>query len=292
MSPEVESWMNLVFRWLHVVAGVMWIGHLWFFNFVNAQVAKTYDGDSKKKVVPELMPRALYWFRWGAAYTFITGVLLLGLVIYMPSGVMSRVIQQSTSADQPVLSTGLGTAIGLGLLVVAFLIYDVMWKAMAKQEMAGMAVSFALVVGVAFGLAQVYSGRAVLIHIGAMFGTIMAANVWMRIWPNQRRIIAAIKDGKAPDAAWVGLAGLRSKHNTYMSIPLIAFMISSHYSTILYGTSNDPMIVPGVVGGTVAVGWLLAKFFFNKSAGKAPTEFLPADYTPAAAPAAAAGDKK
>src|SRR4051812_22486992 len=83
MSPELNNWLQLAFRWLHVIAGIMWIGHLWFFNFVNAQVAKTYDGDSKKKVVPELMPRALYWFRWGAAYTFITGILLFGLVYAM-----------------------------------------------------------------------------------------------------------------------------------------------------------------------------------------------------------------
>src|ERR1700741_1199402 len=81
-----EFWkdvVHLIFRWIHVVAGVMWIGHLYFFNFVNAQVAKTYDADSKKKVVPELMPRALYWFRWGAAYTFITGILMAGLIYYM-----------------------------------------------------------------------------------------------------------------------------------------------------------------------------------------------------------------
>src|ERR1051325_10876338 len=87
MDPNISEWLNLVFRWIHVVAGVMWIGHLWFFNFVNAQVAKSYDADSKKKVVPELMPRALYWFRWGAAFTWITGILLLGLVYYM-GGIM------------------------------------------------------------------------------------------------------------------------------------------------------------------------------------------------------------
>ncbi len=83
MDPRVNAWLELIFRWLHVIAGIMWIGHLWFFNFVNAQLAKTYDADSKKKVIPELMPRALYWFRWGAAYTFITGILLLGVVYYM-----------------------------------------------------------------------------------------------------------------------------------------------------------------------------------------------------------------
>src|SRR5213595_685295 len=82
MDSTVSEWLNLVFRWIHVLAGVMWIGHLWFFNFVNGQVAKTYDADTKKKVVPELMPRALYWFRWGAAFTWVTGVLLLMLAYY------------------------------------------------------------------------------------------------------------------------------------------------------------------------------------------------------------------
>src|SRR5438067_4958886 len=87
MDPRVTEWFNLIFRWAHLAAGVMWIGHLWFFNFVNSQLAKTYDPDSKKKVLPELMPRALYWFRWGAAYTFITGILLL-LLVYWHGGLM------------------------------------------------------------------------------------------------------------------------------------------------------------------------------------------------------------
>src|SRR5213594_3463302 len=82
MDPNVSEWLNLIFRWIHVLAGVMWIGHLWFFNFVNAQVAKTYPPEGKKQVLPELMPRALYWFRWGAAYTFISGILLLFLLYW------------------------------------------------------------------------------------------------------------------------------------------------------------------------------------------------------------------
>src|SRR5262245_14794716 len=86
---DFRTWMELLFRWMHVVAGIAWIGHLYFFNFVNSQVAKTYDADSKKKVVPELMPRALYWFRWGAAWTWITGFLLAGLVYYGTDNLMS-----------------------------------------------------------------------------------------------------------------------------------------------------------------------------------------------------------
>src|SRR2546421_10613431 len=84
MDSNLNEWLNLVFRWIHVLAGVMWIGHLYFFNFVNAQLAKTYDADSKKKVVPELMPRALYWFRWGAMYTFISGLLLASFQFWHP----------------------------------------------------------------------------------------------------------------------------------------------------------------------------------------------------------------
>jgi uncharacterized membrane protein len=261
MDDNVRAWLELIFRWVHVVAGVMWIGHLYFFNFVNAQVAKTYDGDSKKKVVPELMPRALYWFRWGAAYTWVTGILLLGLVYSMGGTLVP---------PESGVGVGLGTAIGLGLLVVGFLVYDVLWKSMAKQEMPGAIVSLVLVAGVAFGLSMIFTGRAVFIHIGALFGTIMAANVWMRIWPSQRKIIGAIKGGTAPDAALVALAGLRSKHNTYMSVPLILLMISNHYPTV-YG-SGMAWIYAVVL---VAVGWLLTKQLYTKSAGPAPAKYEP-----------------
>src|SRR5581483_11902520 len=251
------------------------------------QVAKTYDADSKKKVVPELMPRALYWFRWGAAYTFITGILLLGLIYYMGVKVTPRVIEPE---GRLVVSEGLAAAIGLGVPLIAFVIYDAMWKALQKQEMAGAVLSFVLLVGVAFGLGQVFSGRAVLIHIGATMGIIMAANVWMRIWPNQRRIITSIKEGKAPDAAWAALAGLRSKHNTYMSMPLLFLMISNHYASYVYGTSNDPIYTPVFVAGFVAAGWAIAKFCFVKSGTPAPTQYL--IELPAAPAPAASADKK
>jgi uncharacterized membrane protein len=258
MDATVSEWLNLVFRWIHVVAGVMWIGHLWFFNFVNAQVAKTYDAESKKKVIPELMPRALYWFRWGAAFTWITGFFLLGIVIYM-GGVLIETDQVK------------GTAIGVGLagLVVAWVVYDLLWKQLAKNEMVGAIVSFVLIVGAAFGLDQVMSHRAVYIHIGGYLGTIMAANVWMRIWPNQRKIIAAAKAGSPPPDGAPALAALRSKHNTYMSVPLIFFMISNHFPTVTYG--SDLRIV--WVAVFVALGWGMAKLMYNKSGTAAPAQF-------------------
>src|SRR5688572_10150124 len=162
----VQSYTEFLFRWIHVAAGIMWIGHLYFFNFVNAHVAKTYDAASKKAVVPQLMPRALYWFRWGAAYTWITGILLLGLVIDMGGGLESRI------------GNGPGMAVGFGALIVGFAVYDFLWKSpLAKNERNAAIVSYVLVIASTWGLSQVFGGRAVWIHIGSMFGTIMAANV-------------------------------------------------------------------------------------------------------------------
>ena len=269
-ASEINGYLNLVFRWLHVIAGIMWIGHLWFFNFVNAQFVKSYDADSKKKLLPELMPRALYWFRWGAAYTWITGVLLLAFVYYMGGALFN---QGST------MSPGVGAAISLGSMVVAFLVYDILWKSpLAKNEMVGAAVSLVLLVAVTIGLGRVYSGRAVLIHVGAILGTIMAANVWMRIWPNQKKIIAGVKGDKpAPDASVPALAGLRSKHNTYMSMPLIFFMVSNHYSTVygMAGSDHDLAHDFGwaIVAVFVLAGWGIAKFCYTKSASDAPKQY-------------------
>src|SRR5882762_10008172 len=133
-GDSMNEWLNVIFRWTHLAAGVMWIGHLWFFNFVNAQLAKTYDPDSRKKVLPELMPRALYWFRWGAAYTWITGVLLLGLVYYMGQQTLANGVDWSAGAIIMIVVTFLGV-----------FLYDALWKSgLAGNLRAGVIVSFVL----------------------------------------------------------------------------------------------------------------------------------------------------
>jgi uncharacterized membrane protein len=206
------------------------------------------------------MPRALYWFRWGAAYTWATGFLLLGIVYYM-GGV----------AIDEGQSNGVATAVGVLSLFVAWIIYDLLWKQMAKREQVGAAVSFVLIAAVAFGLNEVMSGRSLFIHVGAIFGTIMASNVWMRIWPNQRKIIAAAKAGTPPPDGVAPLAALRSKHNTYMSVPLIFFMISSHFPTVAYGDNPQWRWVYASV--FVAIGWGITKLLYGKSATPAPAQY-------------------
>jgi uncharacterized membrane protein len=226
---------------------------------VNAQLAKTYDPDSRKKVLPELMPRALYWFRWGAAYTWITGILLLFLV-YWFGGTM-------VDPDKKMGPHAAG-GIGLVLMIVGFLVYDVLWKSI-KNEKAGAAISFVLVAVFAYVLTLFMSGRAMYIHVGGLFGTIMAANVWMRIWPNQRKIIAGVKGtAPAPDPSVAALAALRSKHNTYMSMPLMFMMVSNHFPT-LYGSDLNWVILMVLI----AVGWGVTRFLYQKSASPAPAQF-------------------
>lgn len=258
MPENVTEWLNLVFRWIHVVAGITWIGHLYFFNWVNAHVAKTYDADSKKKVVPELMPRALYWFRWGAAWTWITGVLLAGIVIWMSEDVL-----RGTNPNTNYLGQWPTIDIAFGLFIVGFLVYDLLWKSpLAKNEMVGVAVSFALLVAACFGLSRIMGGRSMFIHIGALLGTIMAGNVWMRIWPAQRKIIGGIAGtSPAADAAIPAMAGLRSKHNTYMSVPLVFTMISNHFGTV-YGHDLNWLILAGFI----AAGFAATKGLYVMSA--------------------------
>lgn len=206
-----------IFRWIHVVAGILWIGLLYFFNWVNGPFAATMDGETKKKVVPELMPRALFWFRWGAAYTWVTGILLLLLVFY-----------HGGAAFESGQSSAIGYA-GLGLALAAPFIYEILAKTIKKNEVLAV-VGVAIVAGLTWVMMS-YLGfgfRGYAIHIGAAFGTIMAFNVWFRIWPSQQKIITAIKGGTPPDAVVVALAGARSKHNTFMSVPLVLMMLNQH----------------------------------------------------------------
>jgi uncharacterized membrane protein len=231
-----------VLRWIHVVAGIAWIGHLYFFNWVNAHFAPTMDAETKKKVVPELMPRALYWFRMGAAFTWITGFLLAGLVFYMSSGLMWASGAADWSAPSLVM---------LLLTWLGFLVYDQVFGKFKDQRVTfavGLAAVAAVLAGMEYWAKWSFRGQA--IHVGMLFGTTMAFNVWFRIWPAQQKIITAIKSGTAPDAALVAMAGARSKHNTYMSVPLVFAMLNAHQT---WAASNQPWTFFAVV----AVGWWL-----------------------------------
>ncbi len=254
MNPQVNDLLQLLFRWAHVVAGITWIGLLYFFNWVNGPFQGKIDGPTKKLVNPELMPRALYWFRWGAAWTWITGILLGGLIYYQTASVLF----DSDHIGNP----WLWLAIVLVMLAVGFVLYNAIMKMLPNKDVAA-AICLVLFAGAYLLLEYVghFSGRALYIHMGLMFGTTMALNVWMVIWPNQKKIITALKAGTplAPDSPEVKIAGLRSKHNTYMSVPLVFAMISNHYPTMYGSSSRDICILAVIVVGFIAVRLCYAK---------------------------------
>lgn len=263
---NVSEWLNLIARWTHVFVGILWIGQTYFFTWLDGRLTeeeKTTGGaDAKaelwmvhsggfyvvsKQSVPG--PRKLHWFRWEAALTWLSGMILLVIVYYMGGALVD--------ADVLDISVGTATALSLGLLVVAWLVYDLMVQSpLVAHGKVFAGVSYLLVVGVAYAATHVLSGRAAYIHVGAMFGTIMAANVWQRILPAQRRMIAATQAGKIPDAALAARAKLRSKHNTYMVVPVVFTMISNHFPVATYGHRYNWAILAALV----LAGWGAAHF--------------------------------
>ena len=254
---HISPWLEGIFRWMHVLAGVVWIGLLFFFNWVNTQFAPKLSAEAKKEALPIILPRTLYFFRWGAAFTWVTGILLLGLIYHMGGASVMM-------ADGAEL--GNNHFIGLAVVLGSIFVYDILWKNMAGT--AAVAVSFLLAAGSAYLFTDVlgYNTRAATIHVGALFGTLMAFNVWFRIWPAQRKIISAIAAGEAPDGSLAALAGMRSKHNTYMSVPLIYTMLAQH-NVVMY-----PYGWMGVAGA-IAIGWALTAHIYKKSASDAPGKY-------------------
>jgi len=256
--------LNPVAKWLHIIAGITWIGLLYFFNFINGHVAAKMDGDTKKQVVPELMPRTLFWFRWGAAWTWITGIVLLYVIFWAGSlSIGESVGNNMFDADTEVT---MWAHIMLLVTFLAVFVYDFLYKsALAKNVRLVTIISLLLILGVEYLMIHCgqFGYRAFNIHIGAMFGTMMAFNVWFRIWPAQQKIIAAIRDGEAPDGDLVALAGLRSKHNTYLSVPLIWTMINEHTAVFSGKLCGCTGLVLAIV---IPLGWHIVFQLYKKSA--------------------------
>lgn len=245
---DIMNFFESLFRWIHVVAGILWIGLLYFFNFVNSAFVPTMDAETKKKVVPELLPRALYWFRWGAAFTWVTGVLLLFVVYYHGAFLW----------EGPESQWGLPAFVMLAVVYLGVFVYDYLYKTVLKDPTTGFWAGLALtaIVVLLLDYWAGFSFRGYAIHLGAMFGTTMAFNVWFRIWPSQQKIISATKSGQAPDAALVALAGTRSKHNTYMSVPLVFMMMSQHSTWAAH---------PITLTLVVLVGWAIVNHLYDRA---------------------------
>lgn len=270
INPILSEWLNLIFRWVHVFAGIMWVGTTYYFTWLDArlteeekaaratgtpaQIWMVHSGGFyavEKRKVPDELSRKLHWFRWEAGTTWLSGFALLVLMFYIGGG--SGLLEGNDND----ISARTALAVGIGVLIAGWLIYDLlMLSPLGRNEKAFAVVAYVLVVATTYGLTRVFSGRAAYIHVGAIFGTIMAANVWMRILPAQRKMIEAIKAGNKPDEALSGQAKLRSKQNTFMAVPLVFIMISNHFPGVTYGEKNSWAILAVLI----LLGWVAAKF--------------------------------
>ena len=255
---SVSEWANLLVRWTHVFAAILWVGSTYYFTWLDGQMRKGGDKPvwmvhsggfytvSKQKSLT--VPAAdVHWFQYEALVTFLSGFVLLNLVYYH-GGLMVDPIDPKVSP----LVAGL---IGVGSLVAGWVIYDLLAQTpLVDNEPVFAVLGFALILGAAFALSTVLSTRATYIHVGALFGTIMALNVWMRILPPQRRMIAAAAKGEPFDPTLAGGAKRRSKHNTFLVVPATFIMISNHFPAATYG---NHYAVP-ILGALILLGWVAA----------------------------------
>ncbi len=224
MNGELHNWLQLLFRWAHVIASILWLGLLYFFVLINAQAMRSLDDATRRAAAPQLMPRALFWFRWAAVWTWVSGILLAVLLYYVRGGLFA----------EPGRNPWTWLGIYFGSLAVALVLYNAVMRGV-RSAVAANLLSLLLLVALYVLLDRVghFTGAALYIHAGMAMGSAMAMNVWIAIWPAQRRILAATREGTAPPEDDARAIAKRARQNAYMSVPLLFLMIANHYGSIL-----------------------------------------------------------
>ncbi len=236
------EWLSFAVRWLHVITGIAWIGSSFYFVALDLGLRKSPDlppgasGEEwqvhgggfyhiqKYMVAPERLPEHLIWFKWESYATWLSGFALLAIVYYAGADLF---LVDRNVADLPVW---VAILISLASLSIGWLLYDNLCKSrLAENPTTLMLVLFAILVVMAWGYTQVFSGRAALLHLGAFTATIMTANVFFIIIPNQKIVVADLRAGRAPDPKYGKIAKLRSTHNNYLTLPVLFLMLSNHY---------------------------------------------------------------
>jgi uncharacterized membrane protein len=268
-SAHLRELADLLIRWVHLIAGIMWIGNSLLFNWLDRNLERPegspqgFEGRIwmvhsggfydvvKKQLEPNQMPERLHWFMWQNFTTWASGIFLL-IVVYYLGGAALMIDPAVRSLDSVS-----AVAIGAGSILAAWVVYDVLCRALLQKPLSFGVLGFSLLGGLAFALTQLISGRAAYIHVGVILGTIMTGNVWMVIIPSQRELVAATKSGRAQDPALGKRAKQRSIHNNYMTFPLLFLMISNHFPST-YGQQLNWLVL-----GVLIVGGALTRHFMN-----------------------------
>ncbi len=272
MSAYILDWLNLLFRWLHVITAIAWIGSSFYFIWLDNSLEEPSPENKKKgfggqlssvhaggfyeigkyKLAPPVMPDNLHWFKWEAYSTWLTGFFLFALMFYV--GAESYLIDPNKSQ----LSPPLAIAMSLFILIGGWFIYDGLCKSpLAKQTWLLALFLISLIGALSWGLEQIISDRAAYLHIGALIGTCMAGNVFRIIMPGQRAMVKAIEAGKQPDVKYASASKLRSVHNNYLTLPVIFIMISNHYPMTYTHPHSWAVLIAIIMIGA------FARHFFN-----------------------------
>jgi uncharacterized membrane protein len=241
MTSWLSDWANLLLRWAHFIAGIAWIGSSFYFIWLDRTLTKSetpkpgVEGDlwmvhsggfyqvEKRRPGPGEVPPVLHWFKWEAMLTWLSGIALLILVFYLSSAYLldPRISQ---------ISRGGAIAAGIAIVLLSWPVYDSLWRStLASKPASASAISLALLAAVTLLACRLFSGRAAFMHVGALLGTIMVANVWQRILPAQQEMLDATRAGRPADFTLGERAKQRSVHNSYMTFPLLFIMLSNHF---------------------------------------------------------------
>jgi uncharacterized membrane protein len=275
LDPILTEWASMIIRWLHVVAGIAWIGSSFYFIHLDLSLrrhdglATGVQGDAwqvhgggfyhmvKYMVAPARMPDEVTWFKWEAYTTWLSGFALLVLVYYLDADLF--LIDKSVLD----LSPQGAVAVSLCSLAAAYLAYEAMCRSpLGRFDVALALVGYVFLVALTLAFTHVFAGRGAFVQIGALIGTIMVANVFVVIIPYQKKSVAALLAGQTPDPKWNKIGKQRSVHNNYLTLPVVFLMISNHYP-LVFATRYNWIIVAIIL----ALGPLIRHFYNSRHAG-------------------------
>lgn len=244
------EWIGFAVRWLHVITAIAWIGSSFYFialdlglrkgpelpHGVHGEEWQVHGGGfyhiRKYLVAPDALPEHLTWFKWESYATWLSGFALL-VVVYWVGAELYLI--DAARAD---LALWQAIALSGGSLVLGWVVYDQLCRSpLGDRPTAMMVVLFGVIVLMSWGYNQIFTGRAALLHLGAFTATIMSANVFLVIIPNQKIVVADLRAGRSPDPRFGKIAKLRSTHNNYLTLPVVFLMLSNHYP-LAFGTDN------------------------------------------------------
>ena len=274
----MTDWLDLLVRWLHVIAGMAWIGTSFYFVYLDlslrppptsAAVDEGVGGEfwavhgggfyrvQKYRVAPTVLPERLHWFKWEAYTTWLSGFLLFVVLYWANAGTL---LVDPQVAD---ISPGLAIAISAGLLALAWVVYDLLCRTLGRNDLVLAVALAAFVVAAAYVTTRLFSGRAAYVEVGAMLGTMMAGNVLFNIIPAHRELVRAKEAGRDPDPAPGIKAKQRSVHNNYLTLPVVFAMISNHFPRT-YGHEHSWLVLLALM----AIGAWVRHFFNLRHRGR------------------------